>query len=203
MLLLFCEWHRPRQEALLDASEAPFLGLLAAAEERAVTHSNMQKRGDAIWVGSVECWSLKVNHYLCMCPDVVSPGGRSRAVSNIGKVLPIPVGRQLSMWCLSCWSIAAAVISACTCHVISGFQYGIRQVPGCTWKSRRLEGRAGCVCCSCVYVSIILARLCRSKGSPAPPNLYITSSVKWFLNSRNLICIVIVSLSTELLRRIL
>ena len=40
-----------------------------------------------------------------------------QAVRSMGKVLPIPVGRQLRMWRLSSWSMAAAVMSACTCRL--------------------------------------------------------------------------------------
>ena len=35
----------------------------------------------------------------------------------MGRVLPMPVGRQERMWCLSSSSTTAAVMSACNCHI--------------------------------------------------------------------------------------
>ena len=49
------------------------------------------------------------------------PSGRSWLVSSMGRVLPMPVGRQERMWCLSSSLTAALVMSACNCHIFNGF----------------------------------------------------------------------------------
>ena len=75
------------------------------------------------WYSLAAQWALllNLNHkisivYTC-AKRSISPGGRRQAVRSMGKVLPIPVGRQLRMWRLSSWSMAAAVMSACTCRL--------------------------------------------------------------------------------------
>ena len=49
------------------------------------------------------------------------PSSRSWLVSSMGRVLPMPVGRQERMWCLSSLSTAAPVTSACNNHNFNDF----------------------------------------------------------------------------------
>ena len=56
------------------------------------------------------CWSQ-------VCDERKLPNGRSWLAISMGRVLPMPVGRQERMWCLSSSSTTAAVMSACNCHI--------------------------------------------------------------------------------------
>ena len=56
------------------------------------------------------CWSQ-------VCDERKLPNGRSWLEISMGMVLPMPVGRQERMWCLSSSSTTAAVMSACNCHI--------------------------------------------------------------------------------------
>ena len=40
-------------------------------------------------------------------------------MSNMGRVLPMPVGKHERIWCLSSWSTAAPMMSACNYHIFN------------------------------------------------------------------------------------
>ena len=189
-----------RQAELWGASSALSLSRRAGAEKRAlaislagiVKHYLVSiKHWDANLAAVIQqlmldarqrhneygCWTLSKSSTLYRRDTInwgISPGGRRQAVISIGKVFPIPVGRQLKMWWWSCWSIVAPAMSACN----NIFEMAIKskwRLPWYTWKSRRSADRAGWVWRSWSYLSLTLARRCRKRESPRwpPPNLYI------------------------------
>ena len=40
-------------------------------------------------------------------------------MSSMGRVLPMPVGKHERIWCLSSWSTAAPMMSACNYHIFN------------------------------------------------------------------------------------
>ena len=66
---------------------------------------------------------------------------------SIGKVLPIPVGKQLKMCELSSRSRTQAATSAYIYHMQSPVQLSFSQQN--TWKSFKVDGREGWKDCNC------------------------------------------------------
>ena len=86
------------------------------------------------------CWSQ-------VCEERKLPNGRSWLAISMGSVLPMPVGRQERMWCLSSLSTTAAVMSACDCHILDAILSATKS-KDITWKSCKLGGSAGWSCCN-------------------------------------------------------
>ena len=85
-------------------------------------------------IRSVRCFLGQISpQYWAPFPEICcgnAPFGKRQLMSSIGRVFPIPVGKQLKMWELSSQSRAQAATSAYIYHNESPVKLSFHKIPG-------------------------------------------------------------------------